>query len=251
MKKYLVCTHLWMFSLVGFLGTMAWAAEPTAEELLKASDRARGGVQEGLRWQSEITTFEDGEQSVREFVIKTKGVDVLAEATSPLRTKGEVYVFNDRNMWFVKPGLKKPVSISSRAKLTGLASNGDIASTWYARDYSGKIEKTEVWNGEKHYVLFLKAKSNETTYDQIRYWVNAKNRLASKAEFLTLQGEPLKTATFKYLEQLKIGSRGEAFVSEMEIRDAKRTDYRSVIKYSNLKVSQYKTGEFNINNIRR
>ena len=35
-----------------------------------------------------------------------------AEVTSPARQKGEIIMFNDRILWFYKPGLRKPVSIS-------------------------------------------------------------------------------------------------------------------------------------------
>jgi hypothetical protein len=226
-------------------------SDDLAISLLKSSDRSRGGVEEGLTWNSTLTTIEDSDQSLREFTVKAKDVDALVEATAPLRTKGEIYVFNDRNMWFVKSGLKKPVSISSRAKLNGLASNGDIASTWYARDYQPKIEKEEDLNGEKHYVLFLKAKTTNSTYDQIRYWVNAKTQLASKADYLTLQGQVLKTATFEYKNSLTIGGKSYPFVSKMEIVDGKRQSFKSVIQYANLKSAKFRTGEFNINNVRK
>ena len=46
-------------------------------------------------------------------------------------------LFNDRTIWFIKPGLRKPVSISARQRLVGDAANGDIATTNYARDYDG------------------------------------------------------------------------------------------------------------------
>lgn len=232
-----------------FVSQIAWA-QISPEELLKESDKARGGVEDGLSWTSELKTRENGETTVRKFIVKTKGVDALVEATEPLRTKGEIYVFNDRNMWFVKPDLKKPVSISPKAKLTGLASNGDIASTWYARDYTATLEKKENIKGQPHYVLFLKAKNSATTYDQIRYWINEKTKLATQADFLSLQGEVLKTAKFRYENKIVVGGKQIPFVSEMYIQDKSREDYKSILKYTNLKISKYKTGEFNINNIR-
>lgn len=238
-------------ALILLLSLKALAETPSAEALLKASDRSRGGVTEGLNWLAEISTSEDGDVSVRKFEIKAKESDSIAEALFPLRTKGEIYVFNDRNMWFIKPGLKKPVSISPRAKLTGLASNGDIATTWYARDYDGTIEKSEKLNGRDHYVLMLKAKNSSTTYDKIRYWIDAETQLASQAHFLTLDGQPLKFATFKYKNNLKVKGNTFPFVSAMEISDAQRKDYTSTIRYGKIKLVRFKTGEFNISNIRQ
>lgn len=226
-------------------------AQESPEALLMASDQSRGGVEEGLNWNSEIKTEDNGEITVRKFTVKAKGADALVDATEPLRTKGEVYVFNDKNMWFIKPGLRKPVSISPKAKLTGLASNGDIASTWYARDYSGVIEKTENLNGQPHYVMLLKAKSDGTTYDQIRYWIDQKTKLASKADFLSLQGQVLKTASFKYKNSIKVKGKTIPFISQMFIQDGNRKDYKSLITYSSLKLRKYQTGEFNVNNIRK
>jgi len=242
MKYYIIFSY--------FIFANVSLAQVSPEVLLKESDKSRGGIEDGLSWVSELKTRENGQTTVRKFLVKSKGTDAIVEATEPLRTKGEIYVFNDRNMWLVKPDLKKPVSISPKAKLTGLASNGDIASTWYSRDYTAVLEKKENIKNESHYVLLLKAKTNTTTYDQIRYWINEKTQLATKADFLSLQGDVLKTAIFRYENKIKLGGKSIPFVSEMYIEDKSREDYKSILKYIDLKSSQYKTGEFNINNIR-
>ncbi len=220
-------------------------------ELLKASDRARGSLESGLTWDSEVTTIEDGETSVRKFKVKAKGVNANVVALEPARNKGEIYLFNDRTMWFFKPDLKKPVAISSRQKLTGQAANGDIASTHYARDYTPTIEKTETINGEKVYVLMLKAKANNLTYDQIRYWISDKTKRAIKAEFLTLQGVPLKRATLEYNNKVTVNGQTIDFVSKMEIVNAKIENDKSILRYINPKMEEHKESIFNVNNLKR
>ena len=222
-----------------------------ANELLLSSDRGRGGLQEGIEWVANITTTENGESSNREFLIKAKKNDAFVEAIKPAKNKGEVYLFNDRQMWFFKPSLKKPVSISSRQKLSGQAANGDIASTHYARDYIATLERTEEIAGIKHYVLFLKAKSKNLTYDQIRYWINDKTKLASKVEFLTLQGKPFKIGTLEYNNSLNMGVKNIAFVSQLTIVDAKFNQNKSIIKYTKPRVIDHNDAIFNINNITR
>lgn len=222
-----------------------------AADLLKASDRARGGVKDGVQWSATIETEENGESSSREFLIKAKGDNAYVEATKPAKNKGEVYIFNDRNMWFFKPSLKKPVSISARQKLTGQAANGDIASTHYARDYSAVIEKTETFNGAKTHVLMLTAKSKNLTYDKIRYWINDKTKLAIKAEFLTLQGKPFKVGLLKYENTLTAGGESFPFVSELAIVDAKFPTNKSRIHYKTPKVTQISNSLFNVNNLTR
>ncbi|OFZ31403.1 MAG: hypothetical protein A2622_02115 [Bdellovibrionales bacterium RIFCSPHIGHO2_01_FULL_40_29] len=226
-------------------------ASISAEELLRASDQGRGGIKSGIEWVTEIETIENGEKSNRKFKVKTLDHDAYVEAIAPAKNKGEVYIFNDRNMWFYKPSLKKPVSISARQKLSGQAANGDIASTHYARDYSAVLEKEDSFNGQKCFVLLLKAKTKNLTYDQIRYWINAKSRLAVKAEFLTLQGKPFKVGTLEYANKFKLDGQVIAFVSSLTIADAKFPENKSIIKYSVPKAADHSAALFNVNNLTR
>ncbi len=232
--------------------TTATAVEKDlATELLQFSDRGRGGLQEGIEWTANIETTESGETSIREFVIKAKKHDAFVEAIKPAKNKGEVFLFNDRQMWFFKPTLKKPVSISARQKLSGQAANGDIASTHYARDYAATLEKTEDLGGVKHHVLLLKAKGKNLTYEKIRYWISDKTKLATKAEFLTLQGKPFKIGMLEYNNTLTVGGKSIAFVSRLTIVDAKFKENRSIINYTKPRIVDHSDALFNINNMTR
>lgn len=243
-----------MKKLIFFL-SMVFSVSASADlalDLLKESDKARGNLEGGITWESVVETNENGRSSSREFRIRAKGVNAHVEALAPARNRGEVYLFNDRNMWFFKPSLKKPVAISPRQKLSGQAANGDIASTHYSRDYTPTLEKTETINGEKVHVLMLKAKANNLTYDQIRYWVSDKTKKAIKAEFLTLQGEVFKTATMEYKNKVQVaGGKSLDFVSRLEIVDAKNSANKSVIIYKEPKLAAQADSLFNINNLQR
>lgn len=222
------------------------------QELLAASDRSRGDIKDGLSWNAKILTEEDGDTSDRDFFVRAKGDDAFVEALAPARNRGEVFLFNDRNMWFFKPSLKKPVPISARQKLSGQAANGDIASTHYARDYTPSEEKLEKdAHGEPVHVLLLKAKNNSLTYDQIRYWISEKRKLAVKAEFLTLQGTAFKRAEFEYNNQITIEGKAIPFISKMIISDAKFSQNRSTIKYSSIKTEKIPTSLFQVNSLTR
>lgn len=222
-----------------------------ASDLLKASDQGRGGIKEGLTWKIKLETTEEGETNSREFSVKAKEHDALVEASAPARNKGEVFLFNDRNMWFFKPSLKKPVAISSRQKLTGQAANGDIASTHYARDYTATLEKTDTVNGEKFHILHLKAKADNLTYDQIRYWISDKTKLAMKAEFLTLQGNVFKVGELEYKNTIELGGKKYPFVSQLKITDAKFKENFSVINYGEPKIENHPGSLFNVNRLSR
>lgn len=244
MKTFLLFFMFWNGAVLG--------AEPDlATSLLQASDRGRGGLQEGIEWVANIETIENGDTSNREYLIKAKGHDAFVEALKPAKNKGEVYLFNDRQMWFFKPSLKKPLAISSRQKLSGQAAYGDIASTHYGRDYTPTLEKTEDIGGVKHYVLLLKANAKNLTYDQIRYWISDKTKLATRAEFLTLQGKPFKIGLLEYNNVLNINGKTIAFVSQLTITDAKFPQNKSILKYSKPRVKDHNDAIFNKNNLTR
>lgn len=238
----------------GVLNANATSNLPTdlAASLLKESDRSRGSIRGGLVWKAIVTTSEDGDSTVREFKIQARGDNAYVEATAPAKNKGELYIFNDRNMWFFKPSLKRPVSISARQRLVGQASNGDIASTHYARDYAAVIEKTEedATLGKMH-VLFLTAKTKNLTYDKIRYWISDKTKLAMKAEFLTIQGKPFKVGMMKYDNKITVDGKVIPFVSELTIVDAKNKANFSIIAYQKPEVSNVPVSLFNVNNLTR
>ena len=221
------------------------------QELLKVSDRARGGVAQGVSWNVKIKSWENELQTERNFQVKAKDVNAYVETSDIGRFKGEVYLFNDRTIWFFKPSLKKPVSISARERLSGQAANGDIASTNYARDYIPKLLKKENINGQSTYVLLLKAKNKTMTYDQIKYWISEKEKLGIKAEFLTLSGKVFKTAIFKYSNSIKINGAQIPFVSEMIIQDALQASNKSILYYDKPVAEKISDNIFNINNISR
>lgn len=233
------------------LALPCYAASPSPDELLQSSDRARGAARslKGLTWQSEVSSKENGEESKVTYEVKVLGNDALARVTAPARQKGELVLFNDRTLWFFKPGLKKPVNVSPRQKLMGQAANGDIASTQYARDYEATSAGEDGAGGEPAWKLELKAKAKNVTYDRIRYWVSKKERVALKAEFLTLAGEPFKVAEFKYGNSVEIKGQKLPFVSEMRITDAKNKDNVTTISYKIPKEEAHPEGLFNVNSL--
>lgn len=235
------------------LSTSALAADPTPQEILKDADRARGSVavQEGISWEVKVDSVGDDGSNTITYDLKVKGDDALAEAVAPTRNKGETMLFNDRSIWFFKPGLKKPLAISPRQKLMGQAANGDIASTNYARDYDGKITGSETIDGQDTWKLELKAKAKNVTYDSIRYWVSKKDRLGVKSEFLTVSGEVFKRAAFEYKNKMSSGGKSLPFVSKMVITDALNSKNVTTLIYNNPKSEKLSESLFNVNNLTR
>lgn len=206
-------------------------AAPSAGELLAKADRSRGAVEGGMTWKLEMTTKEDGIEHQEGYTVQVKGEDARAEAFFPARAKGEVMLFNQRALWIYRPGMRQPMSISPKQRLTGQAANGDIASTRYAKDYEGEVVGTDQINGEAAYRLELKAKTPEATYSRIRYWVSASSGLGLKAEFLSAMGKAIKTAEFSYAHSLDMGGEKIPFVSQVVIHEAQFPENWTKLRY--------------------
>jgi len=236
------------FVLLMYLVTrFAYGQELTVKDILKHADQARGNF-DGIIWNIMITTNEDGGKESRGMTVKVKRNNTLAKFTSPANMNDRMVLMVDRNMWFIRSGLKKPVSLSPRQKLLGDAANGDIASTNYVEDYTGTLLVEEPVRGEPCYVLDLKATNKSVTYDRIKYWVSKERLVGVKAEFYTLSGKLFKTAEFKYGNRIKINDVGDApFVSELVIRDAIQKDRVTTMTYSNIRVEPIPDSTFNLN----
>ncbi len=231
--------------LLYFVSRLAYGQEIAVKDILKHADQARGNL-DGIIWSIMITTNEDGNES-RGMTVKVKRNNTLAKFTSPANMNDRMVLMVDRNMWFIRSGLKKPVSLSPRQKLLGDAANGDIASTNYVEDYAAKLLGEEPVQGEQCYVLDLKATNKSVTYDRIKYWVSKARLVGVKAEFFTLSGKLFKTAEFKYDNRIKANNEEAPFVSELIIRDAIQKNRVTTMTYSNIRVEPIPDSTFNLN----
>jgi len=189
------------------------------KEILTRADMARGNL-EGVKWLVNIASMENNTAQERSLNVLARGYDFLGIMTEPPKVKNQKIIMIDHNMWYTKPGLKKPVPISSRQKLIGGAAYGDIAATNYADDYAPNPMPDETINGELCYVFDLKAVSKKSTYDQIKYWISKERLVGVKSEFYTVSGKLFKTAVFEYDNQIVIENKPNPFISKMTITDA-------------------------------
>jgi hypothetical protein len=230
-------------------GAPIWAGAdqaPSPAKIIAQADRARGNV-DGIVWLADISSKEDGKTQERTLRIKNRGVNTVAEFTSPAKVKGNRIVMLDRNMWFVKPGLRKPVSISPRQKLMGGAANGDIASTNYAGDYHAQLVGEEVVDREPCFLFDLTASNKKTTYDRIRYWISKDLHLGMKAEFYTVTGKRLKTAVFEYENSIQTEKGARPFVSRMVIYDEILKGNVTTMAYRDAQLEHFPDADFNLN----
>lgn len=204
------------------------ATTPNAEALLKRSDTFRNG------WPSfvtrvKITNYEAGkpdEESLYE--VSQKGTDkTYVEFLSP-RDKGRHLLMLADDMWIYLPDTSRPVRITPLERLSGDASNGDVARTNFATDYSAVYLRQEKVGAEPCYVLELTAKRKGATYQRILYWLRVADARPVKAEFYLTSGKHIKTATFdEYVDY-----NGKLLLHKLTLYDQIRQNSHSVLEYS-------------------
>lgn len=232
-------TALFLALALVFAGAMTAgpASALTDEEIIRTADLARGGGIPGIEWEvTAETVYADGDTESRTLVITAKQTDWAAEFVAPNKIRGQRLVKRGNNMWFSKPDLRKPVPISQRQRLTGNASNGDIASTNYLRDYEITRLDDETLDGTETYVFRLEAKDSTVTYDKIKYWVSKETGLGIAAEFYSKAERLLKSARFEYDNTLVFEGEERPFISEMIIRDAINTEDVTTLSYADARV---------------
>ncbi len=232
---------------LSFAGWVSCAfAAPDAYNILTSSDQARGGGLPGIVWEIKLNSREgDKVDETQRLIVKAVDESSVAEVLEPVRSKGSKILQVERNMWLTKPGLSKPIPISPRQRMSGQASNGDIAATNYAGDYAAQMSGNESVDGESCYVLDLKAKHKRATYDKIRYWVSVKRLVGVKAEFQSVSGKLLKTARFEYNGSIEHDGKRIPFISKMMIRDA-LIDAETVMEFGSVKVKKVSAAEFDL-----
>lgn len=243
--------HLHWLLAVALLALTGHArGEPDAQALLQRADHARGGGLPGIVWKIELTSHEDGAVSDSQLLeVRAVNDASVAETLEPPRFRGSKLLQVGRNMWLTRPGLSKPVPISPRQRLSGQASNGDIAATNYAVDYDARLIGEEQVNGEACHVLELAARHKRVTYDRVRYWISAVRTVGVKAEFYSLSGKLLKTARFEYGNTIEFDGRHIPFVSQMIIRDA-LIDAETHMNFGNIQVRKIPPAEFDLGALR-
>ncbi len=245
--KYIIIMLLFSIVIISGLNISYAETIKTPDEILKIADLSRGSGT-GLEWTIKIKSIEGGKKQKNTLKLKASNFNSLAEFLAPAKVKGRKLLMRDRNMWFVKPGLSKPVPISPRQKLLGGASNGDIASTNYAGDYNiTNFSEDGNFNNQPCFIFDLKANNKKITYDKIRYWISKDKLIGVKAEFFTISGKLFKTATFEYNNKIKLNNESRLFVSKMIITNAVFKNDITTMHYSKIKIKKIPNSTFNIN----
>ena len=218
---------LWLLAGCAWMASAASLADAGAQALLKQSDLRRNG------WPSyvgrvKITNYESGKPDEEHlYQVSQKGADKThVEFLSP-RGKGTFLLMLGDDMWVYLPDTSRPVRITPLERLTGDASNGDVARTNYAYDYDAIYQRREKCGDAECHVLELTAKRKASTYHKIAYWVRADDARPVKAEFYLTSGKLIKSATFDEYRSVE----GTMRLVRMTLYDQIRKQSHSVLEF--------------------
>jgi outer membrane lipoprotein-sorting protein len=206
------------------------AGNPDAGAVLKRADAFRNG------WPSyvlhvKITNFEsDKADEEKLYEVSQKGTEkTYVEFLSP-REKGQHLLMLGDDMWVYLPDTSRPIRITPLERLSGDASNGDVARTNYAADYTPVYLRTEKVGSQECYVLDLTARRKGATYQRIHFWVRAEDARPVRAEFYLTSGKHIKSATFD--DYMTVGGKNQ--LRRMTLYDEIRHNSHSVLDYSGI-----------------
>lgn len=198
------------FALTGMLPSALALAD--AQSMLAASDAIRNPNQ-AFRVTVAVTEFDKGVQvestiltSYARAADGTGQFSTILRFEQPVRDAGKLILKSGSDMWFFDPSSKASVRLSPQQRLLGQASNGDVVTVNYSKDYSAKIDLEEtIQDGDrrqrKAVKLVLTATATDAAYSLIDLWVDADNFAPLKAKFNSESGRTLKTAYYRRFQQ--------------------------------------------------
>jgi outer membrane lipoprotein-sorting protein len=207
---------LGMFALIA-RGTAFSEETPTAQQIIERSDEVRN-PRDPFQMTILLTEYVDG--SARNEVTLTLYSKLagpsgqyrnLVRYSNPPRDRGKSVLLTGTTMWFYDPASKSSIRISPEQRLVGQASQGDVVTVNFARDYAAKLigqtgeetirdaDKTtrKCWHVE------LSPKDSEAIYAKAEYWVEKDTFHPVKGKFFSDSGRLLKIAYYhRYEKQL-------------------------------------------------
>jgi outer membrane lipoprotein-sorting protein len=229
------------FSLLAALAlaTLTAYAAPKPQEILAASDAVRNpDFPFGLT--NTLIEYRHGKQTESSTLAIYSKADPhggqfrsLVRYVAPARDANKLILFNGKDLWFFDPASKASIRLSPQQRLLGQASNGDVVTVNFAKDYQASTASEEdTQDGDRQprhcYKLGISASTDSATYHHIEMWVDAANMRPVKARFYSDSGKLLKTAYYRRYQPVF----GAQRPTETVIIDGLEPDWVTVMRYS-------------------
>lgn len=226
--------------------------ELTASDILKGSDKYRGG--ENWGFSLDILDFQEKENSQiemlgkHEFAVNSRTfpsenndvvIKCFCKFVKPEETVGQKMLMDGQIYWMFFPATKNLVRITPAQRLAGQATAADIASTNFSYDYIAEFgsPKTEKVLEKECYKLVLTAKpGKEVAYPKMNYWVEKENLAPVKVEYFTASDSHLKTSYYRGFKA--VPSMNHVKAHEIFIVDAVTKGHVTRMIYKNINAEE-------------
>lgn len=130
---------------------------------------------------------------------------------APRRDAGKVMLRHGRDLYFYDPAAANTIRISPQQRLLGQASNGDVLSTNFSRDYRAEHVGDETIDDASrqpracHHVNLV-GTGPQAVYPRAELWVDTRSRRAVRGRFYASTGRLMKIAFYDVYREVVPGS---------------------------------------------
>ncbi|MBI3149921.1 MAG: outer membrane lipoprotein-sorting protein [Betaproteobacteria bacterium] len=222
-----------------FIAAAVQATERSPQDILAASDAVRN-PDHAFGLTNTLIEYRQGKQTESSTLAIYSKADVrggqfrsLVRYVAPARDANKLILFSGKDMWFYDPTSQASIRLSPQQRLLGQASNGDVVTVNFAKDYRAESAvEEETQDGERRprrcYKLGLSANSADAIYHRIEMWVDVGDSRPVKARFYTESGKLLKTAYYRRYQN----AFGAERPTETVIIDGLEPDWVTVMRYT-------------------
>lgn len=212
----------------------------STEEIIKKVDGYRH-LSDSFAMRVKISDYRDDRlKDETEFEGHFKGNEKSLLLCTKGKNKGMKVLMKGDDMWVSLADSRRALRITAMQRLTGQASNGDVAKTGYSTDYTPEVLGEK--NQQNMIKVRLTAKRKGATYQQIILYLDIKQYRPIKAEFFLLSGKHFKTAFYE--DFMKINQ--HLVVRKIRICDVVKKGTYSIMEYLNYRNISVPEKYFNV-----
>jgi len=217
MRKIILLPILLLFPLGWLQGAGAEGGAPAAQTVIARSDAVRNPA-EPFQVNLRLTEYVSGEARNEVMLRVYSKIDQetgqyknLVRYLEPPRDAGKAVLMNGSTMWFYDSASRTSVRISPQQRLVGQASEGDVVTVNFARDYRARLvgpSEGETLNDadrkpRRCWHLELTPATDSAIYGRAEYWVERESYRPVKGKFYSDSGRLLKIAYYhQYREEM-------------------------------------------------
>ena len=190
--------------------------QPSAQAILQASDAIRN-PDKPFGVTVTLIEYRNGKQTDTSTLASYAKSDArsgqfrsLIRFVAPARDGGKLMLKSGNDFWFYDPASRASVRLSPQQRLLGQASNGDVVTVNFAKDYQAKMGTQEdIPDGDRqtrHSTrLDLSSASPDASYHSVELWVDSATHRPIKGKFYAESTRLLKTVYYRrYQNQLGV-----------------------------------------------